>query len=72
MIFLILLKNLSNYKDIPESKLGAPNLTKFFKIPITQKASKLKLVIKSNKKLPKDHPAEGQYAWLFVDEILFL
>jgi hypothetical protein len=52
--------------------LGAPNLTKFFKIPITQKASKIKLVIKSNKKLPKDHPAEGQYAWLFVDEILFL
>jgi len=65
-------EKLIHSKDIPESKLGAPNLTKFFKIPITQKASKLKLVVKSNKKLPKGHPAEGEYAWLFVDEVLFL
>ena len=48
------------------------HLVKFFKIPITQKAEKLRLVIKSNKKLPKGHPAQGEYAWLFVDEILFL
>jgi hypothetical protein len=24
----------------------------------------------SNKQLPKDHPAEGEPAWLFIDEIL--
>jgi hypothetical protein len=52
--------------------LGASDLTKFYKIPITNKSSKLKLVIKSNKKLPKGHPAEGEYAWLFIDEILLL
>lgn len=67
-----LVEKLIYFEDIPESELGAANLTKFFKIPITQKTSKLKLVVKSNKKLPKNHPAEGQYAWLFVDEILFL
>ena len=47
-------------------------LTKFFKVPILENPSKVKLVVKSNKKLPKGHPAEGEYAWLFVDEVLFL
>jgi hypothetical protein len=59
-------------KDYKPSVLGATDLVKFFKIPITQKSEKLKLVIKSNKNLPKGHPAQGEYAWLFVDEILFL
>ena len=59
-------------KNYTASALGTPDLVKFFKIPITQKAEKLRLVIKSNKKLPKGHPAQGEYAWLFVDEILFL
>jgi len=59
-------------KNFTASNLGAPDLTKFYKIPITNKSSKLKLVIKSNKKLPKGHPAEGEYAWLFIDEILLL
>ncbi|MBT4414942.1 MAG: hypothetical protein HOC84_01165 [Flavobacteriaceae bacterium] len=59
-------------KNFTASNLGAPNLTKFYKVPITNKSSKLKLVVKSNKQLPKGHPAEGEYAWLFVDEIMFL
>ena len=59
-------------KVISKSKLGAPIISKFFKIPISGNPSKIKLVVKSNKKLPKDHPAEGQFAWLFVDEVLFL
>ena len=48
--------------------IGQPDLP----TDLIQKASKLKLVVKSNKKLPKGHPAEGEYAWLFVDEVLFL
>ena len=59
-------------KKLPKSSLGSPNITKFFKVPILENPSKVKLVIKSNKKLPKGHPAQGEYAWLFVDEILFL
>ena len=59
-------------KDYVPSILGASDLVKFFKIPINQKSNKLRLVVKSNKKLPKGHPAQGEYAWLFVDEILFL
>jgi hypothetical protein len=59
-------------KNFIASKLGAPNLTKLYKVPITNKSSKLKLVVKSNKQLPKGHPAAGEYAWLFVDEILLL
>ena len=59
-------------KNFTASNLGAPDLTKFYKIPITNKSSKLKLVVKSNKQLPKGHPAEGEYAWLFIDEILLL
>jgi hypothetical protein len=59
-------------KAISTSKLGAPIVSKFFKIPISGNPSKIKLVVKSNKKLPKGHPAEGQFAWLFVDEVLFL
>ena len=59
-------------KNFTASNLGAPNLTKFYKVPITNKSNKLKLVVKSNKQLPKGHPAEGEYAWLFVDEIMFL
>jgi uncharacterized membrane protein len=59
-------------KKLAKSSLGSPNITKFFKVPILENPSKVKLVIKSNKKLPKGHPAQGEYAWLFVDEILFL
>jgi hypothetical protein len=59
-------------KVVSKSKLGAPIVSKFFKIPISGNPSKIKLVVKSNKKLPKGHPAEGQFAWLFVDEVLFL
>ena len=59
-------------KDYVPSILGASDLVKFFKIPIAKESNKLRLVVKSNKKLPKGHPAQGEYAWLFVDEILFL
>ena len=59
-------------KKLPKSSLGAPNVTKFFKVPILKTPSKVKLVVKSNKKLPKGHPAEGEFAWLFIDEVLFL
>ena len=59
-------------KAVSKSKLGAPIISKFFKIPINGNPSKIKLVVKSNKKLPKGHPAEGQFAWLFIDEVLFL
>ena len=59
-------------KQLPSSSLGSPDLTKFFKVPIRENPSKVKLVVKSNKKLPKGHPAEGEFAWLFIDEVLFL
>ena len=59
-------------KDYVPSILGASDLVKFFKIPIAKESNKLRLVVKSNKKLPKGHPAQGEFAWLFVDEILFL
>ena len=59
-------------RDLPESSLGAPNLTRFFKVPINGSFSKVKLIVKSNKSLPLGHPAQGQFAWLFIDEVLFL
>ena len=43
---------------------------KIFKIPVKSNVSKVKLKVISNKKLPVGHPAEGEPAWLFVDEIL--
>lgn len=51
--------------EIPEIKM--------YKIPLNKKSlDKVKLVITSNKKLPKGHPAEGEPAWLFISEIIFL
>ena len=51
--------------EIPEIKM--------YKIPLNKKSlDKVKLVITSNKKLPKGHPAEGEPAWLFISEISFL
>jgi len=51
--------------EIPEMKM--------YKMPLNKKnLDKVKLVITSNKKLPKGHPAEGEPAWLFVSEIIFL
>ena len=43
---------------------------KIFKVPVKSNVSKVKLKVISNKKLPVGHPAEGEPAWLFVDEIL--
>ena len=46
---------------------------KMYKMPLNKKnLDKVKLVITSNKKLPKGHAAEGEPAWLFVSEIIFL
>ena len=51
--------------EIPEMKM--------YKMPLNKKnLDKVKLVITSNKKLPEGHPAEGEPAWLFVSEIIFL
>ena len=51
--------------EIPEMKM--------YKMPLNKKSlDKVKLVITSNKKLPKGHAAEGEPAWLFVSEIIFL
>ncbi len=51
--------------EIPEMKM--------YKMPLNKKnLDKIKLVVTSNKKLPKNHPAEGEPAWLFVSEIIFL
>ena len=50
--------------EIPEIKM--------YKMPLNKNLDKIKLVITSNKKLPEGHPAEGEPAWLFVSEIIFL
>ena len=60
-------------KNIPKSPVYEEPAMKIFKIPLKNKnVKKIKLIVKSNKKLPKGHVAEGQYAWLFVSEILGL
>jgi hypothetical protein len=44
-----------------------------FIVPLNKKnINKIKLIVKSNKSLPKGHPAEGEFAWLFVSEIIGL
>ncbi len=43
-----------------------------FRIPINKNLKKVRLKVISNKKLPKGHPAEGEPAWLFIDEIMLL
>ena len=59
--------------NIPESTLGQDSATKFFKLPLNkQNINKIKLIVRSNKKLPKGHVAEKEHAWLFVSEILGL
>ena len=60
-------------KKIPKSPAYEEPAMKIFKIPLKNKnVKKIKLIVRSNKKLPKGHVAEGQYAWLFVSGILGL
>ena len=64
---------LISYKNIPKEDSFANTEIKMFSIPLINKnISKIKLIVKSNKKLPKGHPAQGEYAWLFVSEIIGL
>ena len=45
---------------------------KSFTVPISVgKNTELKVVVENVEKLPKWHPAAGEDAWLFIDEILF-
>ena len=64
---------LISLKKIPKEKSSASPEIKMFEIPLTSKnINRIKLVVISNKKLPKGHVAEGEYAWLFVSEIIGL
>jgi hypothetical protein len=59
------------YERKIKKSINQQNAPKFiFKIPIDNEVSRVKLKVISNKQLPKDHPAEGEPAWLFIDEIL--
>ena len=63
---LVYSKNISRKFD----EENAPLYT--FRIPINKNLKKVRLKVISNKKLPKGHPAEGEPAWLFIDEIILL
>ena len=63
---LVYSKNISRKFD----EENAPLYT--FRIPINKNLKKVRLKVISNKKLPKGHPAEGEPAWLFIDEIMLL
>jgi hypothetical protein len=54
--------------DVVDNENYSPK--KIYKIPVNSSVSKVKLKVVSNKNLPKGHPAQGDPAWLFVDEIL--
>lgn len=56
--------------DVVDNEKYSPK--KIYKIPVNSSISKVKLKVVSNKNLPKGHPAQGDPAWLFVDEILLL
>lgn len=43
-----------------------------YRVPVDKNLKKVRLKIISNKKLPKGHPAEGEPAWLFVDEVMLM
>ena len=61
------------FKDIVREEAGQIPKTVIYELPISEtNLEKVKLVVKSNKKLPKGHIAEGQYAWFFVSEIFFM
>ena len=63
---LVFSKNISRKFDEENAPLHT------FRIPINKNLKKVRLKVISNKKLPKGHPAEGEPAWLFIDEIMLL
>ena len=63
---LVYSKNISRKFDEENAPLHT------FRIPINKNLRKVRLKVISNKKLPKGHPAEGEPAWLFIDEIMLL
>ena len=63
---LVYSKNISRKFDEENAPLHT------FRIPINKNLKKVRLKVISNKKLPKGHPAEGEPAWLFIDEIMLL
>ena len=66
-------EKLISFISIPKSKVDEPDSKRIFKLDLKQKnIQKVRLKIKSNRKLPKGHVAEGQPAWVFVDEIFLL
>lgn len=53
-------------------KIPTETTKKSFTVNVsTQEISELKVVVENIQKLPKWHPAAGEDAWLFVDEVLF-
>ena len=59
--------------SIAKSDVDEPDSKKVFKLSLKQKnIQRVRLKIKSNRSLPKGHVAEGQPAWVFVDEIFLL
>jgi len=66
-------EQLINSVEIPKSTVDEADSKRLFKLTLSQKNLKrVRLKIKSNRKLPKGHVAEGQPGWLFVDEIYLL
>ena len=64
---------LLSFKNIASEGLSTVPTSKMFIVPLNKKnINKIKLIVKSNKSLPKGHPAEGEFAWLFVSEIIGL
>ena len=63
---LVYSKNISRKFDEENAPLHT------FRIPINKNLKKVRLKVISNKKLPNGHPAEGEPAWLFIDEIMLL
>jgi len=62
---------IGSYKYRPE-KIPTETTKKSFTVPISSGThTELKVVVENFGKLPSWHPAAGEDAWLFVDEILF-
>jgi hypothetical protein len=43
-----------------------------YRVPVNEKLKKVRLKVISNKILPKGHPAQGEPAWLFIDEVMLM
>lgn len=64
-------KRIAKYDYRPE-KIPTENTKKSFTVAVdTEGFTELKVVVENIGKLPSWHPAAGEDAWLFVDEVLF-